>query len=749
MLFNEFFNEYPYRDIESTNLDFMIKEIQRLNELLNHFVSLNTIEYANPLQWSINRQYKKNVIVVDPTTGVAYISNSPVPVGVPISNTNYWSVIFDVGRFITLAASNFANSYERDLTTTATMPTNAGKWVVWQSELYKAKNDIHIGDRYVIDGNIERYTVEMFFDELFASINTERSERREGDDNLLSAILEEVEARETADTNEQTAREHADELLQNAIGTEIDNRQTADGNLSALTTNDKSNLVAAINEVNNTGGGAIAKIGNLSNLLTSTKSNIVSAINETFTINDYQDVVGVKEFGAKCDGITDDSDALINAINSCENKVLVINGDMKISKPIPITHPIIIRGNSHIIYTASTFSTTGGLVGERQVFAINNATRVKIENLTIDSTNTNNINSGIIINEASRVEIEGVNFINIFGTALWIRTGVQYARIINCYANNCDQSPRLNGGGAFHIATGTSGTANFDISFIDCTAESCGNAGFCAYNSNRVLMHGCKAIDMQGGSQGRDWEVGDGFMTGSGTIISNCYAENIMNAAYYVTGDRNIIIGCTASNCKGMALDLYTGTQTGYDNTVIGLTANNCGTYGHTDMYQYTSIISGTHQYRLLMSDINIVGGGGTNAQTIVIGMEAPAECIFNNIHMVDISNIAYGISFGGAQNGNIIQNSKILGTISMEQYSQYSHFSNLNTNETFVTITLTNGDWNNHTHHDVMAYIDAIGSTVYVNNQSVGGATCVYVPHNGKLGVTGGTINSIKIIKL
>lgn len=749
------FDNFPYTNFHELNLDWILKVLKNIETTLDEFVSLNIIKYADPIQWDITRQYPKNTIVIDPISGTAYISVDNVPQGVALSNTDYWSVVFDLGRFITLAASNFADSYESVLTTTATMPTDEGKWVVWNSILYEALNDIHVGDRYVEDGNIKRRTVEYFCDKIKDQIAAEIQARINADNLLRADIDAEVLARGNADITLQNnidaevlARGNADITLQSNIDGEVMARQTADGDLTQLTTSNKSNLVAAINEVNQTGGGAIAKIGDLDNLVTSAKTDIVSAINETFNINDFQDVVGVKEFGAKCDGVTDDSDALINAINACEGKVLVINGDMKISKPIPITHPIIIRGNSHTIYTASTFSTTGGLIGERQVFLINGANSVKIENLTINCINTANINTGILINNSSRVELNAIHIFDTLGVAVWIRADNQYISLSHCYAYHCDKNVRLNGGGAFSIALGGGGAVNHYVYFNECVAKSCGNAGFCTYDADHVVITGCSAIDMQGGANGREWEVGDGFMLGSNTIIANCFATQIMNAAYYVTGDNNMLIGCNAYNCGGMAIDLYTGGHTAFDNTIIGLTVNNCGQTPHLDMYPSSTLIAGTKQYRMIMSDVNICGGGNNSAPVNAIALDEPAECMISNVRMTDIANINDGIQFGGGQNGNIVQNCKIQGNVSIAQYNQYTVLRNIDNQKNYEEVTLTNTEWTNHTHFDVMAYITGTGLTTYLNNVELGDTHVVYVPHNAKLGCTG-TVAKVRIIKL
>ena len=295
------FDNFPYTNFHELNLDWILQVLKDIETTIDQFVSLNIVKYADPIQWDIVRQYPKNTIVIDPITGTAYISVDNVPQGVPLSNTDYWSVVFDLGRFITLASQNFANSYEGVLTTTATMPTSEGHWIVWNSVLYEALNDINVGDRYVIAtddeaGNIKRKTVETFCERIIAEIRQEILDRQDGDNALHTEIVNESVARENADDAlqdnidaEATARENADDALQDNIDAEATARVNAD---------------AAIN----------TKIGDLSNLNTQDKTSIVNAINSVLLHS--TNVVNVKEYGATGNGVTDDYGAITTALNT-------------------------------------------------------------------------------------------------------------------------------------------------------------------------------------------------------------------------------------------------------------------------------------------------------------------------------------------------------------------------------------------------------------------------------------------------
>ena len=271
---NSFLNEYPYTDFHELNLSWVIKELRTFATTLEQFVSINALKYADPIQWNITSQYEKNTIVIDPVTGVAYISVAPVPAGVIITNTDYWTPVFDLGALTEKAGRNIANKYEENTTLTATFPSNVNDWLIWGDVLYRVISPIIAGDQYVIDSNIKHFTIEDLIGHL-EDLNTDDKS------NIVSAI---------------------NDVLR--ILTETT------GDLDDLNTTDKSNLVAATNEVLQT---LFNTTGNLNDLNTTDKSNLVAATNELLDKYNSYKIVNVKDYGVKGDGSTDDTDA----INAC------------------------------------------------------------------------------------------------------------------------------------------------------------------------------------------------------------------------------------------------------------------------------------------------------------------------------------------------------------------------------------------------------------------------------------------------
>ena len=190
---NPFINQFPYMDAHEMNLDWIIKTCKMILEKMHGFEAANTVEYKGV--WSITSQYTKWSIVLDTQTGYMMISKQPVPLGIDINNPDYWQL---VAPFKIDTEFN-TNSYNAIANTTVTTKFNE------------------------VDTELERLALT--------------------DDELNTAINNEVEAREATDqalSDETEARETADQALSNRINTNASDiasetlaRQTADNSLSA------------------------------------------------------------------------------------------------------------------------------------------------------------------------------------------------------------------------------------------------------------------------------------------------------------------------------------------------------------------------------------------------------------------------------------------------------------------------------------------------------------------------------------
>ena len=160
------FNNYPYTDFHELNADWLIKTIIELTKKLNEFVALNTVKYADPMEWDITKQYEMNTVVMDPETLTAYISTKPVPSGVDITNTDYWTPVFDLGIFIEKINQAFT-SHDEGSGSTATSAYSKGDWIWINNTLHIALEDIAIGSAFVTDGNVKEITVEDMVETIY------------------------------------------------------------------------------------------------------------------------------------------------------------------------------------------------------------------------------------------------------------------------------------------------------------------------------------------------------------------------------------------------------------------------------------------------------------------------------------------------------------------------------------------------------------------------------------------------------
>lgn len=141
-----FNTRWPYTDFHNLNLDWILEKLKKQDAAIADFISLNSITYANPLQWDITRQYPKNQVVLD-TNGDGYLSVQPVPVGVEIANTDYWTKI---GNFSELWSTVKLAITEADegLKTTASADRASGDLVWLNNTLYVCTTAITRGTEY-------------------------------------------------------------------------------------------------------------------------------------------------------------------------------------------------------------------------------------------------------------------------------------------------------------------------------------------------------------------------------------------------------------------------------------------------------------------------------------------------------------------------------------------------------------------------------------------------------------------------
>lgn len=344
--------KYPNQNDEILNLDWILSTIDNLVNEVANFVTLNTIKYADPIQWNITTQYEKNTVVIDPITGSAYISTKPVPSGVGLNNEDYWNIIFTLD---VISANKNITLRDDANNILATFESEVDEWLLWQGTLYIVTRAIEVGQSYVVGYNIERYTVERFLKEYITNLRTYVDNTIGDLDDLdttdktdvvaaINSLLSDVsgligDLTELETTDKDSIVEAINELVStiSTITGNIGSLSDLDtytktsivaaineivgylGDLDNLNTTTKTSLVAAINEVLTT---LFNTTGDLSDLDTTVKTDLVAAINESLEIAKQRVILNVKDYGAVGDGVTNDYNAINNAILAATNEGL-------------------------------------------------------------------------------------------------------------------------------------------------------------------------------------------------------------------------------------------------------------------------------------------------------------------------------------------------------------------------------------------------------------------------------------------
>ena len=164
-----FNTRWPYTNFHELNLDWILAELEKQNAAIADFISLNSITYANPLQWDITRQYPKNQVVLD-TNGDGYLSVQPVPVGVEIDNTDYWTKI---GNFSELwsTVKLAITAADEGLKTTASADRASGDLVWLNNTLYVCTTAITRGTEYGTN-NTAKTTIDARLANLANAVST-------------------------------------------------------------------------------------------------------------------------------------------------------------------------------------------------------------------------------------------------------------------------------------------------------------------------------------------------------------------------------------------------------------------------------------------------------------------------------------------------------------------------------------------------------------------------------------------------
>lgn len=178
----------PYTNFHDLNLDWIIDTLNDFNTRLTDFVSLATIKYADPIQWDITSQYEANTVVVD-SLGNAYLSVQPVPSGVALDRTEYWTKIGNFDElFANVKKAITPNDEGHSTTATAARAVDDLVWV--NGALVRITRAMSIGDAYAPGSNCVTSSTNEVLHYLLMAINAEQQAREDADTQLQNNVTQ-------------------------------------------------------------------------------------------------------------------------------------------------------------------------------------------------------------------------------------------------------------------------------------------------------------------------------------------------------------------------------------------------------------------------------------------------------------------------------------------------------------------------------------------------------------------------------
>lgn len=566
----------PYTNFHDLNLDWIMDELNEFNTKLTNFVSLATIKYADPIQWDITSQYEANTVVVD-SNGNAYLSVQPVPSGVSLDRTEFWTKI---GNFDALWAdvkkAITPNDEGHSPTATAARAVNDLVWV--NGALVRVTRAMIAGDAYVPGSNCVSSSTNEILSHIVGSLNIllteERHAREAADTQLQQAITAEQTARENADTNlqttidaEKTARENADANLQTAIDTETTARKDADNKL-------QENIDAALK----------------------------SAVNWA----------NVKTYGAVGDGSTDETSAFnaakasglplyipqgtfkVSGFESAQNVPVyidgVIGGTITINGPIMAKNKQIFEAGSSVTIAKQYADGSADWFPDLQS-AINTLHKVHLSNRTYtSSTNINIAKSGFSM-VGPEYSDEGNGALIVLNNNSSIIVGDVTGRVINSFPRCITlENIEINSNEAefpvkvYGVVYGT-----FRHLFVKTTSNIAGGGFYITKNISTVYER-CyvQSVDHNGANRFRAYHCTDEgtpiLAGGNASLYFVCCsygdtyntASNFNSAGFDVIGAGSdvFLLSCETSNA-GYGLSFESENATG-DNRFNDILVSNC-----------------------------------------------------------------------------------------------------------------------------------------------------------------------------
>jgi polygalacturonase len=334
-------------------------------------------------------------------------------------------------------------------------------------------------------------------------------------------------------------------------------------------------------------------------------------------------VYNVKEYGAKGDGVTDDTAAINAALTACAVGVVYFPpGAYKITSTINMKPGVAFWGNS--MFTSTLVAGAGAInIVAFTAFALANA--FEIRNLGFSSGGFSGVTAINLDGTDATKRISLVNFCNVYVASCAIAAYLRFCAnvvIYNFFANVCNtgiwlnqsgdvcitDSKAQNGPGFGFYVEGGPGATDEGIKLVNCSTN--GQAfGLKVINQEWGMVVGCSFTTCTGGpliiENSSAWRIIATDLSAANPVagaIINASCTNIQLSecfialntfGVYMSGFRNSIRGCNFVANTNVDVFLVDAQQTSVANNICDSTGSTVSIW-ETGVANYSNIVGNT-----------------------------------------------------------------------------------------------------------------------------------------------------------
>lgn len=385
----------------------------------------------------------------------------------------------------------------------------------------------------------------------------------------------------------------------------------------------------------------------------------VAQFSDTLKLQTVKDYVTPQMFGAKGDGVNNDTNGIKAAIESEANVVIFPEGEYLVNNNLPLKSNLKILGQGNatvrwnsIINTGSTFYIGGQSIEN-----------VILENITFDFGTLSDLRYGLSILDSENIFIKDCTFLNCYGYATRFN-GCSNLHIVGCHFADITGG-NGNPGGAIY------GSDFHDVFITEC---SCSNIGdHFAYCAGATDIHNVVISDCNISTTGVN-----GLTNGAGIVlyantydvtITNCNFKQTRQGIYvgqygdYQTNPHDVSIdNCVFDHMTTIAIELYgiSSSLFVYRVNVSNCTINEASSDGILARHCYRLNFNNIHmdrpyRYGIEISDVQ----QSTFSNIVISGIRDVGIYVSNPTYRPDSSyniynNIVLTLRSSGATSGNI-----------------------------------------------------------------------------------------------